>query len=128
MQVGPYRRAVILNPDSGNVNTRSTYVSYDRITATPPRTSARLAAPNHEETQTVCAIAVLAEDTCEKVSTVLPLKDSSGKYLSAAMVIAFKTSPEDTRADTDFLAPGLAIRDGLQNRITDFDALFAPAQ
>jgi hypothetical protein len=64
-------------------------------------------------------------DWKHKVSTVLPLKDSKGTYLPVAMVIAFKTSPEDKRKDTDFLQPGLAIRDGLQPRIADFDALFA---
>jgi Citrate transporter len=63
----------------------------------------------------------------QKVSTVLPLKDESGAYLPAAIIIAFKTSPEDKRIDTDFLAPGLAIRDGLQSRITGMDSLFAPA-
>jgi hypothetical protein len=63
----------------------------------------------------------------KKVSIVLPLKDSTGTYMDAAMVIAFKTSPEDTRLDTDFMAPGIAIRDGLNNRIANFEALFAPA-
>lgn len=63
----------------------------------------------------------------QKVSIVLPLKDETGAYLPAAMVIAFKTSPEDKRMDTDFLAPGLAIRDSLQSRISGMDSLFAPA-
>lgn len=64
----------------------------------------------------------------QKVSTVLPLKDESGAYLPAAIVIAFKTSPADKRLDTDFLAPGLAIRDSLQPRITGMDSLFAQAK
>lgn len=67
-------------------------------------------------------------DWKKKVSTVLPLKDASGTYLPAAMVIAFKTSEDDKRVDTDFLAPGLAIRDGLNSRIENFAALFSPAQ
>jgi hypothetical protein len=67
-------------------------------------------------------------DWKQKVSIVLPLKDASGTYLPAAMVIAFKTSPDDKHKDTDFLAPGLAIRDGLQPRIPNLDALFAPAK
>lgn len=64
----------------------------------------------------------------QKVSIVLPLKDETGAYLPAAIVIAFKTSPEDKRLDTDFLAPGLAIRDSLQSRITGMDSLFARAE
>ncbi len=62
----------------------------------------------------------------KKVSIVLPLKDQAGAYLPAALIIAFATSPEDPRIDTDFLAPGIDIRDGLNNRIASFDALFAP--
>lgn len=67
-------------------------------------------------------------DWQKKVSTVLPLKDASGTYLPAAMVIAFKQSPDSGKKDTDFLVPGLAIRDGLNKRIANFQALFAPAK
>lgn len=63
----------------------------------------------------------------KKVSIVLPLKDSQGNYLRAAMVVAFITSEDDTRMDTDFMAPGVAIRDGLNSRIASFDSLFEPA-
>jgi hypothetical protein len=63
----------------------------------------------------------------KKVSIVLPLKDASGTYISAAMVVAFRTSPEDPTIDTDFMAPGLAIRDGISARIESFEALFAAA-
>jgi len=67
-------------------------------------------------------------DWQKKVSTVLPLKNSKGEYIAAAMVVAFKTSPENKMIDTDFLAPGLKIRDGLNSRIESVDSLFAPAQ
>ncbi|WP_300615316.1 hypothetical protein [Dokdonella sp.] len=63
-------------------------------------------------------------DYGKKVSTVLPLKDSTGAYLPAAMVIAFHTAPGNGKIDTDFLAPGLAIRDGLNRRIPQFASLF----
>ncbi|MBV8036138.1 hypothetical protein [Roseateles sp.] len=67
-------------------------------------------------------------DYQKKVSTVLPLKDVKGNYLPVAMVIAFHTSPTSGKKDTDFLAPGLAIRDALSPRTPSVDALFAPAQ
>lgn len=62
----------------------------------------------------------------KKVSIVLPLKDSQGNYLRAAMVVAFTTSEDDPRMDTDFMAPGVAIRDSLNSRIAGFDTLFEP--
>lgn len=64
----------------------------------------------------------------QKVSIVLPLKDVSGTYLPAAIVIAYATSADDKRVDTDFLAPGVAIRDELNSRIETFAALFEPAR
>ena len=67
-------------------------------------------------------------DWKKKVSVVLPLKDATGTYLPAAMVVAFKTSEDDKRTDTDFMAPGVVIRDGLNSRIENFAALFSPAQ
>ena len=66
-------------------------------------------------------------DWQKKVSTVLPLKDSRGKFLPVAMVIAFKTSPDDKRVDTEFLPLGVKIRDGLNSKIPSFNALFEPA-
>jgi hypothetical protein len=65
-------------------------------------------------------------DWQKKVSVVLPLKDSSGKYLSAAIVLAFKTSPDSGKVDTDYLQPGVVIRDALKSRIPSFESLFAP--
>lgn len=67
-------------------------------------------------------------DWQKKVSTVLPLKDANGTYLPAAMVIAFHTAPNNGKKDTDFLAPGLVIRDGLSPRIPNLQALFSPAK
>lgn len=62
----------------------------------------------------------------KKVSIVLPLKDSKVNYLRAAMVVAFITSAEDSRVDTDFMAPGVVIRDSLNSRIASFETLFEP--
>lgn len=67
-------------------------------------------------------------DWQKKVSAVMPLKDASGKYIPAAMIIAFKTAPNNGKIDTDFLKPAIAIRDGLQKRISSLDALFQPAK
>lgn len=67
-------------------------------------------------------------DYQKKVSVVLPLKDSKGNYLPAAMVIAFHTKPGSLMRDTDFLAPGVAIRDGLVDRTPSIEALFAAAK
>ena len=67
-------------------------------------------------------------DYQKKVSTVLPLKDTKGNYLAAAMVIAFHTAPGNGKKDTDFLAPGLAIRDALSPRTPSVEALFQPAK
>ena len=66
-------------------------------------------------------------DWQKKVSIVLPLKDSSGEYLQAAIVLAFKTSPGSGKVDTDYLQPGVAIRDALKSRIPSFESLFASA-
>lgn len=67
-------------------------------------------------------------DWQKKVSVLVPLKDRQGRYLPAAMVIAFKHSADDGRIDTDFLSPAVRIRDGLQERIPSFDFLFASAR
>lgn len=67
-------------------------------------------------------------DYGKKVSTVLPLKNAKGEYLPAAMVIAFHQSSDSGKKDTDFLAPGLAIRDGLIARTPSIEALFAPVK
>lgn len=67
-------------------------------------------------------------DYGKKVSTVLPLKDTSGKYLPVAMVLAFKTSPDSGKKDTDYLEPGLAIREALNASIPSTESLFAAAK
>lgn len=67
-------------------------------------------------------------DYRKKVSVVLPLKDNKGNYLPAAMVIAFHTKTGSLMRDTDFLAPGVVIRDGLVDRTPSIEALFAAAQ
>lgn len=66
-------------------------------------------------------------DFGKKVSIVLPLKDTAGKYLPVAMVVAFKQSPETGLIDLDFVQPGARMRDSLQSRIPDYASLFAPA-
>jgi hypothetical protein len=67
-------------------------------------------------------------DFGQKVSILVPLKDSSGKYLPATIVIAFKQSPTSGLIDLDFMQPGARIRDSIQNQIPNFDSLFAPAR
>ncbi|MDB5694797.1 MAG: hypothetical protein JWN21_340 [Sphingomonas bacterium] len=66
-------------------------------------------------------------DYGKKVSIVIPLKDSAGKYLPVAMVIAFHQSPATRKKDTDFMQPGIAIRDGLSRQIPNLASLYAPA-
>lgn len=68
------------------------------------------------------------ENWQKKVSAVLPLKDSKGNYLPAAIIIAFETSADNGKIDTDFMAPGIAIRDSLNSRIPNVQALFARAK
>lgn len=68
------------------------------------------------------------ENWQKKVSAVMPLKDAAGNYLPAAMIIAFKTAPNNGKIDTDFLPPAIAIRDGLKKRIPNMQSLFAPAK
>lgn len=68
------------------------------------------------------------ENYNKKVSIVVPLRDSAGNYLPAAMVIAFNQSAQSGWIDTDFMAPGVRIRDGLMPEIASFEALFAPAR
>lgn len=67
-------------------------------------------------------------DHNKKVSIVLPLKDSAGRYLPVAMVVAFKQSPTSGLIDLDFLQPGARIRDSIAPRIASADALFARVQ
>ena len=67
-------------------------------------------------------------DYQKKVSVVLPLKDNKGNYLPAAMVIAFHTKAGSLMRDTDFLAPGIVIRDALVDRTPNIEALFAAAR
>lgn len=66
------------------------------------------------------------ENYGKKVSIVVPLKNNKGDYLPAAMVVAFKQSPDSGKIDTDFMEPGIAIRDGLNKEITGMESLFAP--
>ena len=65
-------------------------------------------------------------DYGKKVSVVLPLKNTAGEYLPIAMVIAFHQSPATGKKDTDFMHPGLAIRDGLRAEIPSLQSLDAP--
>lgn len=67
-------------------------------------------------------------DFGKKVSVVLPLKDSAGKYLPVAMVVAFKQSPTSGLIDVDFLQPGVRIRDSIAPRIQSVDSLYAAAR
>lgn len=62
----------------------------------------------------------------KKVSVLLPLKDSSGNYLPVTLVIAFNQSPTSGKIDTDFMAPGIVIRDGLSKEIPNVKSLFRP--
>lgn len=64
----------------------------------------------------------------KKVSIVLPLRDKAGNYLPVSLVIAFKQWPTSGLIDTDFLAPGLRIREDLAPRIDSTEALFATAE
>lgn len=65
-------------------------------------------------------------DYGKKVSVVLPLKDASGAYIPVAMVVAFHQSETSGKIDTDFMAPGLVLRNGLQARIISLESLYAP--
>lgn len=67
-------------------------------------------------------------DYGKKVSTVLPLRDTSGDYLPVAMVLAFKQSPDSGKKDTDFLEPGIRIRDALNSQIPNAESLFEAAK
>lgn len=64
----------------------------------------------------------------KKVSIVAPVMDSAGRYLPAAMVIAFKQSPTSGLIDTDFLQPGVRLRNSIAPMVSDFASLFAPAK
>jgi hypothetical protein len=68
------------------------------------------------------------ENYGHKVSIVAPLKDSKGNYLPVAMVLAFKTSLDNGKKDTDFMEPGLKIRDALNSKISGAAALFEAAK
>ena len=66
-------------------------------------------------------------DYRKKVSIVLPLKTTAGDYIPVAMVIAFHDSPTSGKKDTDYMQPGLVIRDSLAKDIPTIQALYAPA-
>lgn len=67
-------------------------------------------------------------DFGKKVSVVLPLKDSSGKYMPVAMVIAFHQSANSGKIDTDFMAPGIVIRDGIASEFASVASLYEPVR
>lgn len=64
----------------------------------------------------------------KKVSIVAPVMDSAGRYLPAAMVIAFKQTPTSGLIDLDFLHPGVRLRNSIAPMVANFEALFAPAK
>jgi hypothetical protein len=57
----------------------------------------------------------------------LPLRDASGETISA-IVIAYKTSSDSRKSEKEFFLAALALRDGLQKKIKNRAALFAPAK
>ncbi|MBN8844125.1 MAG: hypothetical protein J0H88_12860 [Sphingomonadales bacterium] len=67
-------------------------------------------------------------DFNKKVSILVPLKDSTGKYLPVTMVLAFKQSPDSGLIDIDFMQPGVRIRDAVAPKIASVEALFSPAR
>ncbi|PKB19017.1 hypothetical protein B0I00_1244 [Novosphingobium kunmingense] len=67
-------------------------------------------------------------DFGKKVSILVPLKDTSGKYLPVTMVLAFKQSPTSGLIDLDFMHPAVRIRDSLAPMIASTEALFAPVR
>ena len=66
-------------------------------------------------------------DWKRKVTTVLPLKEPRGLSARRHRHCVQDLAGGFARRHR-LLAPGLAIRDGLQSRIANFDALFAPAK
>ncbi len=67
-------------------------------------------------------------DFNKKVSILVPLKDTSGKYLPVTMVLAFKQSADSGLIDIDFMQPGVRIRDAIAPKIASAEALFSPAK
>lgn len=63
----------------------------------------------------------------KKVSIVAPVMDSAGRYLPAAMVIAFKQSPTSGLIDLDFLQPGVRLRNSIAPMVSSFESLFESA-
>lgn len=68
------------------------------------------------------------ENWGQKVSIVAPLKNAKGEYLPAAIIMAFKTTPDSSKKDTDFMEPGVKIRDTLNSRIAAVTSLFDAAK
>ncbi len=64
----------------------------------------------------------------KRVTIVAPVKNAKGDYLPIAMCIAFYQSPTSGKIDTDFLQPGVKIRDSIMSRIASVEALFGPAK
>jgi len=46
----------------------------------------------------------------------------------ASVVIAYKNRPDSRKSEKDFFLAALALRDGVQKKIKDRAALFAPAR
>ena len=57
----------------------------------------------------------------------LPLRDASGETISA-LVVAYKNPLGSRKSEKDFFLAALALREGLQKKIKDRAALFAPAK
>jgi hypothetical protein len=64
-------------------------------------------------------------DYGKKVSIVLPIRVTSGDYIPVAMVVAFHQSPKTKKIDTDFMKPGIVIRNSLMREIPNIEALYA---
>jgi hypothetical protein len=66
-------------------------------------------------------------DTVSRFLVMLPLRDASGENIGE-IVIGYKKPPDSRRSEKDFFLASVALRDGLQKKIKDHAALFAPAK
>jgi hypothetical protein len=69
----------------------------------------------------------LTDDGPRRFVVMLPLRDATGETISA-IVIAYKNPSDSRKSEKDFFLAALALRDGLQKKIKDRAALFAPAR
>jgi hypothetical protein len=69
----------------------------------------------------------LPEDGARRFLVMLPLRDASGETISA-LVVAYRNPPDSRKSEKDFFLSALALREGLQKKIKDRAALFAPAK